>query len=102
MTDEADPDIGLLVGAAMRLAAMVAMAPAPERKIREKINEILYERDTLDAVRRNILTKREAAVLLLDHLLMTIPHISMDLHGADPWSDEELLVTIERGMFGLR
>jgi hypothetical protein len=92
-------DVESLVEVARDLAAMLSLEPASERDIRAKIDEILFERQTLACVREHILTEREGALRLLEHFLTMIPDFPLNL---GTWPDEELLRRLREGMFGAR
>jgi hypothetical protein len=93
------PDIHRLVEIANELADVLRVGRAPEAKVREKLDEILFERGAFESASSGIITEDELVRLVLEHLHTLLSRGTA--LGPDPDEDSTLNATIHAALFGV-
>jgi hypothetical protein len=93
-------DLDLLVDCARKIGLQIGVPAVDERHVREVISKVINGRAALDAAAQGVITREEAATLLLAHYQSDLFAFADAFKDADPWSDPALIDTVKRALFG--
>lgn len=96
------PDINVLIACGTRLARLLSVAPASTQALRDKLEEILFERKNYKCFEEGIITREEVRNLVLAHLQTLICHSAGVEEPTVQWIDAELCSDVENAICGIQ
>jgi hypothetical protein len=100
MSEMGRPDVNALVMCGTRLARLLSLPVAPERILRLKIEEVLFERQNYSAFKEGIITRTEIRNVLLAHMQTLICHVAGVEEPSKGWDDPKLYCDVEEAICG--
>jgi hypothetical protein len=64
------------------------------------VEELLSQRSVIESVELGLMTRDEAALLVMAHLHSEVLQLAADQSGEPPWDNEPVLTMCKSGLFG--
>ena len=95
-----EPNIEKLVECGLLLAERLSLPSPADSEFRNKITEILYERDNYEAAVEGIITKGEMATLLMQHFQTLICRLAESEAPGKPFECDDIEKLMVKAIFG--
>jgi hypothetical protein len=102
MKSQREPDLSLLTGCARKVADWLSAGPIEDEELQRDVEEILFgEKEVWAVISQRLVTRREAAELLLANLESRLVHrFQLSRGEGKNWRGSKIVRETEAALFG--
>jgi hypothetical protein len=97
---ETAANLPALIKCARTLASRLGLPPPLDDDVARIVDQVLSQHEVFESVRTGLVTKDEAALLVMAHLHSDVFLLARSPSGERPWDDDSLLTAVKIGLFG--